>query len=122
MLCTFERLLYPQSVRSIEPGSYMVAVYRPCEQVYDQIGNLVKQIKAVGYCLPISENLKFDIQGKWIKNPKFGLQYEVDSYEEIIIPSKDNILSYLTSGQIKGIGASRLDEIMSVIERVLSEN
>lgn len=104
MLCTFERLLYPQSVRSIEPGSYMVAVYRPCEQVYDQIGNLVKQIKAVGYCLPISENLKFDIQGKWIKNPKFGLQYEVDSYEEIIIPSKDNILSYLTSGQIKGIG------------------
>lgn len=25
-------------------------------------------------------------------------------------------------GQIKGIGASRLDEIMSVIERVLSEN
>lgn len=25
-------------------------------------------------------------------------------------------------GQVKGIGASRLDEIMSVIERVLSEN
>lgn len=111
MLCTFERLLYPQSAKAIEPGSYMVAVYRPCENVYDQIGILVKQIKAVGYCLPISENLKFDMQGKWSKNPKFGLQFEVESYDEIIVPNKDNIMSYLTSGQIKGIGPVIADRI-----------
>ncbi|MBR4014560.1 MAG: ATP-dependent RecD-like DNA helicase, partial [Clostridia bacterium] len=47
---------------------------------------------------------KYQMKGEWSKNPKFGLQFEVESYEEIIIPNRDSIVSYLTSGQIKGIG------------------
>ena len=104
MLCTFEKLLYPSSPQEILPSSYMVAVYKPCENIRDKTGRLLEQIKAVGYCLPISENLKYQMKGEWSKNPKFGLQFEVESYEEIIIPNRDSIVSYLTSGQIKGIG------------------
>ena len=103
MLCTFEKLLYPSSPQEILPSSYMVAVYKPCEKIRDKAGRLVEQIKAVGYCLPISENLKYQMKGEWSKNPKFGLQFEVESYEEIIIPNRDSIVSYLTSGQIKGV-------------------
>ena len=73
MLCQFERLVFPQNARAVDPGSFMIAVYRPCEKVSDHAGNVVTQIKAVGYGLPISSNLRFDMNGHWTKNPKQGL-------------------------------------------------
>lgn len=53
MLCQFNRLIYPQSISMATPGSYMVAVYTPCERVQDSSGNVITQIKAVGYSLQI---------------------------------------------------------------------
>ena len=104
MLCQFERLVYPRSISITDTGSYMVALYRPCEKIKDSLGNTVSQIKAVGYCLPIADNLRYDMQGHWSKNPKHGVQFEVESYNEVIVPDKEGIIAYLSSGQIKGIG------------------
>ena len=73
MLCQFERLIYPQNVSSIDAGSFMIAVYRPCENIRDSAGNMVTQVKAVGYCLPIADNLRYELQGHWSKNPKHGV-------------------------------------------------
>ena len=42
MLCQFERLVYPASARAVNAGSYMVAVYRPCEKVVDSAGNAIR--------------------------------------------------------------------------------
>ena len=111
MLCEFQRLIYPQSVQMANPGTYMVAVYNPCEKVYDGAGKLVTQIKAVGYCLPLSDKLRYDIQGRWSKSAKHGVQFEVDNYDEIIIPSKEGIIAYLCSGQIKGIGPKTAERV-----------
>lgn len=111
MLCQFERLVYPQSVRTISPGSYMVAIYRPCDKLRDSAGNTVSQIKAVGYCLPTASNLRYNMEGHWSKNAKHGLQFEVDSYEEIIVPTREGVIAYLSSGQIKGIGPKIAERI-----------
>lgn len=35
---------------------------------------------------------------------QIGIQFEVESYNEVIIPTKEGIIAYLSSGQIKGIG------------------
>ena len=80
MLCQFERLIYPQNVSSIDAGSFMIAVYRPCENIKDSAGNTVTQVKAVGYCLPIADKLRYELQGHWSKNPKHGVQFEVENY------------------------------------------
>ena len=105
MLCQFERLVYPQNTNVIDAASYMVALYRPCEKIKDSSGNTISQVKAVGYCLPVANNLRYDMQGHWSKNPKHGIQFEVESYNEVIIPNKEGIISYLSSGQIKGVAA-----------------
>ncbi len=104
MLCEFQKLLYPASASLAMPGTYMVAVYNPCEKVYDGAGRPITQFKAVGYCLPLSTKLRYNMQGKWGKNAKHGIQFEVENYDEVIIPSKEGIIAYLSSGQIKGIG------------------
>jgi len=111
LLCQFERLIYPQNVSSIDAGSFMIAVYRPCENIRDSAGNMVTQVKAVGYCLPIADNLRYELQGHWSKNPKHGVQFEVENYDEVITPTKEGIIAYLSSGQIKGIGPKMAEKI-----------
>lgn len=111
MLCQFEKLIYPSNIAAVGINSYMIALYRPCEKILDTSGNRVTQFKAVGYCLPTADNLRYEIQGHWSKNPKHGVQYEVESYEEVIVPSKEGIIAYLSSGQIKGIGPKMAERI-----------
>ena len=79
--------------------------------VSDHAGNVITQIKAVGYGLPISSNLRFDMNGHWTKNPKHGLQFEVETYEEVIVPTREGVIAYLSSGQIKGIGPKLAERI-----------
>ena len=111
MLCQFERLIYPQNVSSIDAGSFMIAVYRPCESIKDSAGNAVTQVKAVGYCLPIADKMRYELQGHWSKNPKHGVQFEVETYDEVIAPTKEGVIAYLSSGQIKGIGPKMAEKI-----------
>lgn len=104
MVCEFQKLIYPSSASMVETGSYMVALYRPCEKILDSSGNAVQEVKAVGYCLPMAANLRYDMKGHWSSNPSHGRQFEVEKYDEVIVPSKEGIVAYLSSGQIKGIG------------------
>ncbi len=114
MLCEFDRLIYPQSITAVDASSYMIALYHPCEKIKDSTGNTVTQVKAVGYCLPTSSNLRYDMLGHWSKNPKFGVQFEVESYNEVVVPTKEGIIAYLSSGQIKGIGPKIAEKIYAV--------
>lgn len=111
MLCQFERLIYPNNSAAVDTNSYMIALYRPCEKIRDSAGNMVTQVKAVGYCLPTTGNLRYEMQGHWSKNPKHGVQFEVEGYDEVIIPTKEGIIAYLSSGQIKGIGPKLAERI-----------
>ena len=111
MLCQFERLIYPQKTAAVQTNSYMIAIYRPCETIKDTAGNTITQVKAVGYCLPTADTIRYELQGRWAKNPKHGVQFEVENYDEVIIPTKEGIIAYLTSGQIKGIGPKLAERI-----------
>ena len=110
MLCQFDKLLYPR-VADVSTVDYMIAVYRPLEIIRDSDGDILSQIKAVGYCLPIAENLRYRLNGHWAKHPKHGLQFEVEGYEEVISHTKEGIIAYLSSGQIKGIGPRIAEKI-----------
>ena len=111
MLCQFERLLYPKDKNAVDISSYIIALYRPCMTVYDAQGMKIPQFKAVGYCLPIAERMRFDLHGHWSKTEKHGLQFNVESYDEVIVHSKEGIIAYLSSGQIKGIGEKLAERI-----------
>ena len=103
MLCQFEKVIFPRDATASVNG-FMIAVYKPCGTVRDAAGRMLDNFKAVGYCLPTSNKVKYRMEGRWTKNAKHGLQYEVERYEEVITPSKEGIITYLASGQIRGIG------------------
>lgn len=113
MRCSFSRLLYPKSLAEARSGSYTIALFYPREKVVDAHGNELSSIKVVGYYLPTVEGLKVDMSGHWKKDAKYGLQYEMESYEEIIAPGKKGIISYLSSGLIQGVGSKLAERIYS---------
>ena len=94
MICQFKRLIYPKAVTAGD-ASYMIALYRPCEKVMDAAGNVVSEIKAVGYCLPTADNLRYDMRGRWSRSAKHGIQFEVEGFDEVIVPSKEGVIFFL---------------------------
>ena len=89
----------------------MIAIYRPCGVLKDAAGNILDQFKAVGYCLPTSDKVRYNMTGKWSKSQKHGIQFEVERYEEVITPTREGIIAYLASGQIRGIGKKTAERI-----------
>lgn len=110
MLCQFERVIFPRDASAGTSG-FMIALYKPCGTIRDAAGNILQQIKAVGYCLPTSDKMKYRMEGKWSKTAKHGIQFEVERYEEVIAPTKEGIIAYLASRQIKGIGKKTAERI-----------
>ena len=111
MKCKFFRLIYPKSIEDAQSGSYTVALYVPCETVLDAQGNKLSSITVVGYYLPTMEQMKVDMTGRWKKDAKYGLQFVMESYEELIEPGKNGIVAYLSSGLIRGIGKRLAERI-----------
>lgn len=67
---------------------------------------------AVGSFLSINvgENLK--LVGDFKHNGKYGMQFQVDSYESIAPKTRNGIIRYLSSGLIKGIGPVTAEAIV----------
>ena len=110
MLCTFERVIFPRDATASSTG-FMIAIYKPCGVLRDAAGNILDQFKAVGYCLPTSDKVRYNMTGKWSKSQKHGIQFEVERYEEVITPTREGIIAYLASGQIRGIGKKTAERI-----------
>ena len=110
MLCKFERVIFPRDATASTSG-FMIAIYKPCGMLRDAAGQILDRFKAVGYCLPTSDKVKYNLEGKWSKTQKHGIQFEVERYEEVITPTKEGIIAYLASGQIRGIGKKTAERI-----------
>ena len=65
-----------------------------------------------GYYLPAVSDVMLELAGKWEKG-KYGLQFSVDNYREVIPRTKSGIAAYLSSGLIKGIGKTTAELIVA---------
>ena len=110
MLCKFEKVIFPRDASASNSG-FMIALYKPCGTLRDAAGHILDSFKAVGYCLPTSNKVKYRLEGKWSKSQKHGIQFDVERYEEVITPTREGIIAYLASGQIRGIGKKTAERI-----------
>ena len=56
---------------------------------------------AVGIELPQTDTVKIEMDGEW-KDGKYGLQLQVDHWQEIVPPTLEGVRNYLASGLLKG--------------------
>ena len=84
-----------------------------CVASYDMIIDGKKQsVKVSGYMLPFIKGMQYDITGTWKKHPKYGLQFTMTSYKDVIEQTEEGIIKYLSSGLIAGIGRATAEKIV----------
>ena len=66
---------------------------------------------AVGYDLPQTDAVQMEMEGKWV-NGKYGLQFQVEGWQEVVPATLEGIHGYLSSGLIKNIGERTADAIV----------
>jgi len=67
---------------------------------------------AVGYQLPRTDAVELELEGEW-QESKYGYQFQVTQWQEIVPKSTIGIESYLSSGLIKGIGPKLAADIVN---------
>ena len=102
---------YYKTVFQNTESGFSVMLYLPCETIVDYDGNSIDLLKAVGYFLPQNPNIDFDLIGHWEKSKKYGTNFVVETFKEVVKPTREGIIKYLSCGQIKGIGAKTAEKI-----------
>jgi len=60
---------------------------------------------------PKNDGTEYAIHGKWIYDPKYGPQFQIVKSEMKVKATKDAIVSFLSSGFIKGLGTRKAERI-----------
>ena len=98
MLCKFEKVIFPRDASASNSG-FMIAIYKPCGTLRDAAGHILDSFKAVGYCLPTSNKVKYRLEGKWSKSQKHGIAEASDRRKTPVLhQARQGFKTYL--GQI----------------------
>lgn len=104
MRCTYEKTVFENADSGYGVMVFLTQDTSIPEAAKSQYGKdgLIR-FTATGYRLPSTKAIDLDLHGQW-KKSKYGVQFEVETFTEIIPHTKDGIIGYLSSGLITGIG------------------
>ena len=74
-------------------------------------------VTVVGHLSGVSEGETLRLTGEWKQHPRFGRQFQVESFEFIHPDTEQGIERYLGSGLIKGIGPVMAERIVAQFGR-----
>ena len=105
--CSHLRTLWPKP--GAEESDYIIAVYKPLPG-----GDVKDEFVAKGNSLPTDPYLDITFQGKFVLDEKRGSAFVVKSYVATVKRTRANVLGYLSSGLIKGVGPEIAKRIVDV--------
>lgn len=86
-----------------------------------------KLMTVTGYFPILPKDILFRLYGHYIEHPRYGMQFQVETFERVELDDRDSLIRYLSGNQFPGIGkkmATRLvDELGShLVERILADD
>ena len=94
-------------------GPYKVGIFKVRETNDEEVTPFLNKIIGfTGSFTEIDTDLDYIFYGKVVNHPKYGLQYQVDSYEVKAPNDVDSLVLYLSSGMFKGIGLKTAKKIV----------
>ena len=112
--CTFDRKIYVNPTNRyciIQVRTKDASIPREA-QSKNQYRDQQVRFTAVGHDLPLTDAVEIEVEGEWMKG-KYGVQFQVDQWQEIVPPPMEGLRTYLGSGLIKGIGPATAAEIVA---------
>ena len=74
-----------------------------------------KPILATGYMSYVNPQDKYHFQGDYTIHPKYGKQFQIQSYEIVLADDESEIIRYLSSSLFKGIGEKQAAAIVETL-------
>ena len=71
-----------------------------------------KEIVAKGNFLGLQKGVIYEFHGELTNHPKFGLQYDIKSYQTFVPETKDAVITYLSSDLFPGVGKKTAQKIV----------
>ena len=87
-------------------NNYAVFLFKVKENDIDKRYN-GKSITVTGYFYDVEETFDLSLTGEFQKHVKYGEQFNVSSYQNVIPEDKNSIVSFLSSELFKGIGEAK---------------
>ena len=104
---------FKQFIFTADSG-YVVGLFKvkesPEMKEYDN-----KLITITGYFVDIKENENYILNGEFVSHIKYGMQFNVSSYEVVKPEDKDGIIAFLSSSLFKGVGEKLATRIVDTL-------
>ncbi len=104
------KILYESST------GYKVGLFKVKECSSDLKEYLNKTITFTGTFMPLNNEIIYVFRGYLTNHARFGIQFNVTSYENVVPTSVDGIIMYLSSGIFKGIGPKTAKSIVDTFK------
>ena len=110
ILGSIRKIIFESNNSSYKVGLFKVKETNdPDAQIY-----INKIIGFTGNFNEIDENVDYILYGKMYDHPKYGIQFNAESYEISIPSDTDSLILYLSSGMFKGIGSKTAKKIVEM--------
>ncbi|MCI6349564.1 MAG: ATP-dependent RecD-like DNA helicase [Tenericutes bacterium] len=104
------KILYQSST------GYKVGLFKVKEALGEAENYLNKTLTFTGNFMPLNNELTYKFTGYLINHARFGVQFNVTSYESVVPSNIDGLVMYLSSGIFKGIGPKTAKAIVDVFK------
>lgn len=93
---------------------YVIGLFKIKEIEKDQElpDNITNTITFTGYFHELTIDDNYSLTGKFVEHDKYGIQFQVESYERILPEEKEGIIEFLSGGLFKGIGEKTAKKIV----------
>lgn len=71
-----------------------------------------KEIVGKGNFFDLPKGVVYEFRGELTKHPKFGIQYDIHSYQTFVPETKDAVITYLSSDLFPGVGDKTAQKIV----------
>ena len=97
-------------------SGYIIGLFKIKEARSEQLEKLINHtITFTGYFHELNEEETYLFYGELVEHEKYGLQFQVESYEMVLPEEKDSIVEFLCSGLFKGIGEKTAQKIVDFL-------
>ena len=117
---------FKRSIFKSDKG-YIIGLFKLKETNLEEMEYYInKTITFTGYFHELNEDDTYIFYGSWTTHPRYGLQFQVSSYERVKPTDKDGIITFLSSDLFPGIGEKLAKTIVSTLgdntlDKILSE-
>src|SRR5690606_16533169 len=74
-----------------------------------------KEIVGKGHFIQLQKGVVYQFYGNLVDHPKFGRQYDIETYETVIPETKEAIVQFLSSDLFYGIGKKTASSIVNTL-------